>query len=157
MKIGVDTYIDLDSAKEYVQKHYRSTDHLRANWDALTDDDKEVLLWQSLEQIEALPFKYRKRTFQQVLAFPRQYLEIPKELGIAQVENALEILRDDIKKRTAQQEQMGDGLGLMKNIRRPTMRPRTEIGGVEQIQQTAMPRHYLTSKKAYDMIRGYLV
>lgn len=71
LTVGVDTYITLAEANEYVSKYYTSTDPLRVQWEALSEGDCEVLLRQSFEQINGLPFAGRPTNPKQLLPFPR--------------------------------------------------------------------------------------
>lgn len=70
--VGVDTYITIQEANEYVSKYFLTTDPLRIQWEALTDDDKEVLLRKSFDQINQLPFTGEPKDPKQFLPFPRK-------------------------------------------------------------------------------------
>lgn len=83
-------YVTLLEAHEYVQTHYRVSDALRQSWDALPDEDREVLLNKAFQTIELLPFPGRKRNPDQPTAFPRYpYKEVPNAIKWAQIEIAL--------------------------------------------------------------------
>lgn len=85
-------YVDLVYADEYVNLHFLSTDDLRFSWEALSDEDKEVLLRRSFEAIETLKFTGVKTCPGQLLAFPRfPDTEVPEAIKAAQVENAVSL------------------------------------------------------------------
>lgn len=84
------SYVDVAYADEYVATHFLSTDEQRLNWEALDNNDKEVLLQRSFESIECLPFVGRKTNPGQPNAFPRcPFEEVPEAVKHAQVENAV--------------------------------------------------------------------
>lgn len=83
-------YVTLEDADEYVVTHFLSTDDLRISWESLTETDKEVLLRQSLDILESLPFTGRKTNVDQPYAFPRYPLtEIPENVKSSQIEIAV--------------------------------------------------------------------
>ena len=100
LTVGVESYLDVELADLYVSTQYRSTSAEKKRWNALTTEDKEILLRQACAKIEMLPFGGRKVSTTQTLAFPRlpyqyaQSLEIPADVRAAQVELAL-CLGDD--------------------------------------------------------------
>lgn len=70
--VGIDTYVTVSEADEYISKFYVSTDERRIEWEALTEADKEVYLRQALSRIENLRFQGRKcNGNEQILSFPR--------------------------------------------------------------------------------------
>lgn len=84
------SYVDVAYADEYVNTHFLSVDERRLNWEALDNNDKEVLLQRSFEAIECLPFVGRKTNPEQPNAFPRYpFKEVPEAVKYAQVENAI--------------------------------------------------------------------
>lgn len=84
------SYVDVAYADEYVNTHFLSVDERRLNWEALDNNDKEVLLQRSFEAIECLPFVGRKTNLEQPNAFPRcPFEEVPEAVKHAQVENAI--------------------------------------------------------------------
>lgn len=84
------SYVDVVYADEYVNTHFLSVDERRLNWEALDNNDKEVLLQRSFEAIECLPFVGRKTNPDQPNAFPRYpFEEVPEAVKYAQVENAI--------------------------------------------------------------------
>ena len=84
------SYVDVAYADEYVNTHFLSVDERRLNWEALDNNDKEVLLQRSFEAIECLPFVGRKTDPDQPNAFPRcPFEEVPEAVKHAQVENAI--------------------------------------------------------------------
>ena len=69
---GVDTYITIAEANDYVNKYFLTTDPLRVQWDALPENDKEVYLRRSFDQINQLPFTGAPKSPCQTLPFPRK-------------------------------------------------------------------------------------
>ena len=85
-------YVTIAEANDYIAAHYLSTDPLRASWDSLTDEYKQVLLTRSYDAIEMLPLRGRKASCGQQTAFPRwPDTTIPECVKSAQIENALEL------------------------------------------------------------------
>ena len=85
-------YVTIAEANDYIAAHYLLTDPLRASWDSLTDEDKQVLLTRSYGAIEMLPLRGRKASCDQQTAFPRwPDTTIPECVKSAQIENALEL------------------------------------------------------------------
>ena len=69
--VNVDTYITLDEANAYISQYYIATDPLRIQWEAMSNDDKEIILRKSFIKINSLPFTGRKKNLNQSLPFPR--------------------------------------------------------------------------------------
>ena len=85
-------YVTLEYANEYVATHFLSTDDLRTGWEALSDEDKGVLLLKSFEAIETLVFTGHKSDPHQPNAFPRcPDKDVPEGVKAAQVENAVSL------------------------------------------------------------------
>lgn len=85
-------YVTLEEAETYVSEHYMSTDDLRKQWEALSDDDKSVLLRKSFQTIELLPLTGRKTCCDQPNMFPRwPATEVPQAVKDAQIENAVSL------------------------------------------------------------------
>ncbi len=104
------SYVTLEYANAYIASHYVSTNPLRTSWDGLSDEDKQVLLTRSFDELETLPYTGRKLVPGQQNAFPRinapriygsaiSY-EIPVAVQNAQCTNALALtdteLVDDV-------------------------------------------------------------
>lgn len=83
-------YVTVQEADEYIRCHYLSTDRSRLAWEELEDADKEILLRNSAEAINSLPFTGRKMYPTQDNAFPRFPSNlVPEAVKAAQIENAL--------------------------------------------------------------------
>ena len=83
-------YVTIEEANEYVTTHFLSTDSLRVAWEALSVEDRTVLLQRSFDSIEMLPFRGRKTSSEQTAAFPRcPDEEVSTSVKAAQVENAV--------------------------------------------------------------------
>ena len=68
---GSESYINIEEMTTYVATHYLSTDPLRVQWEALSTEDQEVLLRNSFEYINGLPYTGRPSTREQKVPFPR--------------------------------------------------------------------------------------
>ena len=87
-KIG---YVSLEEANDYISSSFLSSDEKRKAWEGLSDDDKKVLLRQSLMDIEALNFAGRKTDLNQPYKFPRNgKTEVPDNVKYAQIEGAID-------------------------------------------------------------------
>lgn len=87
-KIG---YVTLEEANNYISSSFLSTDEKRKSWEILSDDDKKVLLRQSLYDIESLNFYGRKTDSNQLYKFPRNgKTEVPDNVKFAQIEGAID-------------------------------------------------------------------
>lgn len=69
--VGVDSYITLEYANEYVVKHFPSDSAFRTTWAGKSDADKEVLIRTSTQAIDSLKFNGRKLNYSNRLQFPR--------------------------------------------------------------------------------------
>lgn len=95
-------YVTVEEANAYIQSNLLSTDPLRVSWEALSDEDKQVLLNRSASAINSLPFTGRKTYSDQENAFPRYpSKEVPDDVKVAQIENAL-TSSDETKSEDAQ-------------------------------------------------------
>lgn len=84
------SYVTIEEANVYIQNNLLSTDPLRISWEALPDEDKQVLLNRSATAINSLPYPGRKMYANQENAFPRYpNTEVPDDIKAAQIENAL--------------------------------------------------------------------
>lgn len=72
LTVGVDTYITVAEADQYVQENYISSDPLRVQWEAMSENDKEVYLRKAFKQINSLPFTGKPFRADQKLPFPRR-------------------------------------------------------------------------------------
>ncbi len=92
--LGVDTYITIEDANNYVKTHYLTTDPLRIQWEAFVEEDKEVLLRKSFDQINQLPYTGCPKDPKQLLPFPRKHnfnAQDMQNVGYAQTEQAIAI------------------------------------------------------------------
>jgi hypothetical protein len=71
LQVGVDSYVTVEEADEFISKTYISTDAYRAKWSTLSTEDKEALLRASTLAIDQLAFTGTKRDWGQKLSFPR--------------------------------------------------------------------------------------
>lgn len=173
---GENTYSTVAEANEYINNYYTKYAPLRAIWTVLDDDEKESYLRNSLTEMEALLFVGRKYRINQKLAFPRiksgaagyvypygpfyggmaDYAEIPQEVKEAQVENALALIGKECMAQTDKQFMIMQSLGIMKNIKY-NKREAGDVGMGEDIKGgNSGNGGGLTSKAAYNMLRGWL-
>lgn len=175
LKQGENTYATLAEADEYVAAYNNKYAPLRVIWSVLDDEEKESYMRNSLTEIEALPFVGRKYLAAQKLAFPRikpgaassycrhplmavwaqDYSEIPQEIKEAQVENALALIGKECMAQTDKQFMIMQSLGIMKNIKY-NKREAGDVGMGDDIKGTSGNGGGLTSKAAYNMLRGWL-
>lgn len=71
LEVGIDSYVTLEEANEYISKHFASDDKLLINWNERTDNDKEAKLRESCESINNLKFRGKRKGVGQELEFPR--------------------------------------------------------------------------------------
>ena len=84
------SYVTVEEANVYIQNNLLTTDPLRISWEALFDEEKQVLLNRSAAVINSLPFPGRKMNVNQENAFPRYpNTDVPDDIKAAQIENAL--------------------------------------------------------------------
>lgn len=95
MTVGQDTYISLEDADAYIAANYRASNTTRKAWAGLEDPEKEALLLQACQTIDAQLLGGCQTEPDQPLAFPRRPYQFPAETGApekvkqAQVEIAL--------------------------------------------------------------------
>ena len=121
LEVGINSYVTIAEADEYIESNFSETDDLAAIWGVLTDREKEHFLKASLGQIESLVLAGVPVNRDQPLQFPRCRVFrpgiIPQEVKDAQVENALEILNSEIKSRADEQMKTLGTLGVIKNTK----------------------------------------
>lgn len=112
--INTDSYITLEEANTYIQSYYTKTDSLRTIWEALEDEQKEILLRRSFMKINSLPFTGRKLNSNQSLPFPRFGSDNGmNNVKAAQVEYAL-YKSDKMNNSEIEQRQVLRSLGIKK-------------------------------------------
>ena len=97
-------YATVEQANAYIQSYYSSTSPLRMAWNALSDEDKQVALNRSQQQIDLLPLKGRPLGAE---SFPREpfkdrSLEAAK---IATIELAIQGFDETARERFTLQKQ----------------------------------------------------
>lgn len=70
LEVGVDSFVSLEDANDYVRKHFTTNDEYRVRWESLTDEDKEAWLRRSTIALNSLKYVGRKKG-PQLLEFPR--------------------------------------------------------------------------------------
>lgn len=112
LTVGVDSYVTVEQATEYITAHYPSTDTRVTAWGNLEEADQEVFLRRACTALSELA--YRGMTFEalQTLPFPRylypdgvmayteliaplsyiypELAEVPQDIMNAQIEEAFE-------------------------------------------------------------------
>lgn len=112
--IGRDTYVVVAQADDYIQKHFMPMDEFRVFWEALASEEKEVYLRKSCAQIERLPFPGRKRYYMQDMQFPRDTDDVPKDVELAQVYNALGFFNEHLVNSSCKQINTLKSLGVIR-------------------------------------------
>ncbi len=148
--VSENTYITIDEADELIATHLYRYNGLRLFWEILDDEEKEQYLTRSIEQIESLVFPGKKSRPMQPLTFPRApSVEVPKEIKLAQVYNALGFLNADIKEAVEESQKLyarfGVHLGVMSA---PDGAIFNEMPVVKQVN--------LASKKASQIVNKYV-
>ena len=64
-------YATVEQANAYVASYYSSTNNIRIAWEALNEEDKQVMLNRSEQLIDLLPVNGKPVDPKQVSAFPR--------------------------------------------------------------------------------------
>lgn len=64
-------YATVEQANAYVASYYSSTNNIRIAWEALNEEDKQIILNRSEQLIDLLPFNGKPVDPKQVNAFPR--------------------------------------------------------------------------------------
>lgn len=115
LEVGVNSYITVEQADQYIASRYRASNAARQRWEGLKEEDKEVLLLEACSQIEQLPFQGKAAVIGQALAWPRLPFcyglptEPPQAVLDAQAELALWLSDDEhqaeLAKRRELQEQ----------------------------------------------------
>lgn len=126
MTVGIDTYVTVAEADEFIKQYYPEYDDLAVVWGVLTEREKTSYLYTSLQQIEALVLQGKPLDRNQPLQFPRikcfkpatkENPTIPNEVKEAQIENALELLNADLGARSDEQMILLSALGVVKNTK----------------------------------------
>lgn len=126
MTVGIDTYVTVAEADEFIKQYYPEFDDLAVVWGVLTEREKTSYLYTSLQQIEALVLQGKPLDRNQPLQFPRikcfkpatkENPTIPNEVKEAQIENALELLNADLGARSDEQMILLSALGVVKNTK----------------------------------------
>jgi len=131
LEVGVNSYITIEEADNYITLTYEEFDSLAIRWTILSERDKVSLLIKSVQQIEALVLPGRKVFPFQDLQFPRiQYGQqrlmnmmgitgqigiVPKQVKDAQAENALGLLKERLARRSDEQIKTMASLGATSN------------------------------------------
>lgn len=108
VEVGVDSYVTLDEAGEYVDQNFVQSDGVREAWFALSQDDQCALLRRARREIDDLPLLGARYSAAQVLAFPRDFDEgaqVHRNVREAQVELAVSLTDGDSDRRRALQAQ----------------------------------------------------
>ena len=112
LTVGVDSYVTVEQATEYIQANYPSTDTRATAWGELSENDQEVYLRRACEALSLLNYRGMTFTALQELPFPRYFYpdgvmayteliaplsyiypelaEVPQDIMNAQIEEAFE-------------------------------------------------------------------
>lgn len=172
LEIGKESYVDVSFTDSYIGKYYPDYSPIAVHWSVLTDKEKEGYLLSSMEKIEALPYTGRKYDISQNLEFPRvvnssncihypftafrSSAETPEAIKIAQIENALGIIQNEISSISEKQFKTMQTLGLVKN----TKYKKSEAGEVGYSEAltggVAQKKIPLISEKAYKLLKQWI-
>lgn len=165
LTVGIDTYLTIEEANNYVVDNYPEYDDLAVIWGVLSDRNKESYLRYSLGQIESLVLQGVPLKIGQPLQFPRKrcYKEatfnnpiIPDEVKEAQIENALALLNKDLFSRSDEQMRTAGTLGLLRNIKYDK-RTMGEVGISQGLSSVASsePQKRLESEEAQYLLKAW--
>ena len=146
------SYCTVEEANAYVSLYFTSSDEGRVSWDALSDSDKQVLLNQAHDIIDALPIHGRKTCVDQPDAFPRfPEKEVPTAVRHAECELAVSLSDKDTNEslneyRRCPHRRQGAGVRPKIGHRRGTVpsprhrlcrsgAPAADVAGATQIRQ----------------------
>jgi hypothetical protein len=147
-------YVTAAEADKLVRLLLRPYDEFRVFWEVLDDEEKDVYLLRSTEQIDALTFVGRKTVHNQENQFPRDGAKtVPQAVMKAVVYNALGFMNSQLKAESAKQIQLLKSLGVVKNLRLDATSVKT-VATAESIEQ-AEPKIPLESKIAYNLLKPY--
>ena len=81
LKVGCNSYMTMDEVNEYINSNYASATPERKAWEALSDDDKAVVIIKSTRLVDRDSMLYvgRKVDKFQKMQFPR---DVPSLLGV---------------------------------------------------------------------------
>lgn len=120
--VGTNSYITLIEANEYIDTHYDTTNDLACYWRVLSDEEQEIWLLKSMQQLESIVLTGLKEYEDQALAFPRYrcYKEftVPQEVKDAEIENALALFKKELSDVSMKQLKTLNTLGIVKNMRK---------------------------------------
>lgn len=122
INIGIDSYVTVQEADNYIESYYNEFDNLAVTWGVLSNRDKETYLKQSAYEIDNLMLVGVVFNKTQSMQFPRkecykQGIEIPSEVKDAQIENALGILHISLSAKSDEQMKILGSLGAVKNLK----------------------------------------
>lgn len=173
-ELNENTYVSLQDADDYINEHYQKHHPLRVHWSVLEDTEKQTYLLQSTAQIEKLPFIGRKAFITQSMAFPRvrerrafaSMLEfrltygvtteiIPTSVKQAEIENALDIIMEQIKSVSDKQFLTMQSLGAVKNTKY-NKREAGDLGFGAELTGGMQQKCPISSAKAYNLLREWI-
>lgn len=71
LEVGIDSYVDIEYADEYVRRYYLVGSTERVKWGELDTESKEIILRRSTEALEGIRYIGVKKIKSQSLSFPR--------------------------------------------------------------------------------------
>lgn len=161
LNIGVDSYVTLDEANQYVKEYYKEFDNLAVIWNVADDSEKEIYLKNSAYEIDNLLIVGVIFDKNQQMQFPRRECfkegpEVPSEVKDAQIENALAIMSKSVSARSDEQMKILNSLGAIKNLKY-NKREMGEVGLGESLTgQTHSSYKRLTSHEAERILKPWI-
>lgn len=86
-------YVNIDETNEFIKNNFFSKSKEKTGWDALSDEDKNVVLRMSLRDIDLNDFLGKKTSPEQITEFPRDITAnaVPTDVKLAQMYEAAAI------------------------------------------------------------------
>lgn len=102
VEVGVNSYVTMEEAEEYVTSFYPLSDPYRDAWCKLSETERAARLILAAQTLDQLRYRGRKAAANQTMSFPRliysEYLRqwmvqegVPWEVKVAQMEETLQL------------------------------------------------------------------
>ena len=107
LTVGIDSYITIGDADEYIRGHLRAGDPDRERWENIAEEDKENCIRVACEELERLPWAGTALQKGQRLSFPRKpETSVPIAITAAQAELALWLSDEEARNEDEQRNQL---------------------------------------------------
>lgn len=112
--VGTNTYITVKEADKLVENYFLEDDEVRLNYEELSDEDKNALLYRGCMDMQKLMYRGYKKDKSQKLAFPRVnrggYESDESLVKLAQLLNSISFMQIDtnqLSSKTAEMRRAG--------------------------------------------------